>query len=249
MSKHESERGHGAPNVQIGSTQSNPSVSIEVTAGGPYVVHGQVSLHVQSIVPSNGKSWTYKQGKAVACKDGTALCRCGRSRHKPYCDGSHATAGVDLTETATFAPMLQGATEIDGPRYSLTDNERYCAFARFCDNGERIWNEVQLDGKEHAELAVYMAHHCPAGRLLIWDRSSGTPVEQPLPASLSLIEDQAASVSGPLVLRGGIRVQGASGESYEIRNRQALCRCGASSNKPFCDGSHASIRFKDGLET
>ena len=44
-----------------------------------------------------------------------------------------------------------------------------------------------------------------------------------------------------------IRVESASGESYEIRNRQALCRCGASSNKPFCDGSHASIKFQDGL--
>ena len=35
--------------------------------------------------------------------------------------------------------------------------------------------------------------------------------------------------------------------SYEGRNRVTLCRCGASSNKPFCDGSHASVKFDDGL--
>jgi CDGSH-type Zn-finger protein len=48
-------------------------------------------------------------------------------------------------------------------------------------------------------------------------------------------------------VRGGIPVVGADGVTYEVRNRQALCRCGASSNKPFCDGSHASIGFKDRL--
>lgn len=235
--------------VQPGSSETDPSITVEVTAGGPYLVKGAPPLHVQTIVPnSEGRSWSYRQGRAIPLKDGAALCRCGQSRKKPYCDGSHARADVDLTETATFEPMLKGATEIDGPQYSLTDNEAYCAFARFCDNGERIWNEVQIAGDDHAKLAIFMAHQCPAGRLLVWDRSSGVPMEQPLAVSMSLLQDEANAVSGPLVLRGGIKVQSASGKSYEIRNRQALCRCGASSNKPFCDGSHASIKFRDGLE-
>ncbi len=234
--------------VQPGSVQSDPSVHIEVTKDGPYIVRGTIPLHVEVITPNDtGNSWSYQQGREFATKDGTALCRCGHSRNKPYCDGSHLHAGVDLTETASFRPLLESAEEIDGPRYSLTDNEAYCAFARFCDNGDRIWNEVQEAGAAHEKLSVYIAHQCPGGRLLIWDRQTGTPVEVPLPVSLSLLEDPAESVSGPLVLRGGIRVQSASGQSYEIRNRQALCRCGASSNKPFCDGSHASIGFRDGL--
>ncbi|RCW81770.1 CDGSH iron-sulfur domain-containing protein [Paracoccus lutimaris] len=234
--------------VQPGSVQSDPSVHIEVSKNGPYIVRGAPALHVQVIVANEaGNSWAYQQGQEFAVKDGTALCRCGHSKKKPYCDGSHLRAGVDLTETATFQPMLEGAEEIDGPNYSLTDNEAYCAFARFCDNGNRIWNEVQMPGEQHEKLAAYMAHQCPSGRLLIWDRATRMPVEAPLPVSLSLLEDPAESVSGPLVLRGGIRVQSASGASYEIRNRQTLCRCGASSNKPFCDGSHASIGFRDGL--
>lgn len=241
--------GKSNPNVQPGSTDSDPSITVKVSKGGPYIVSGTPPLHVQAIVPNDeGKSWTYRQGQAFAVKDGTALCRCGHSKNKPYCDGSHLRAGVDLTETASFAPLLEGSEEIDGPKYSLTDNEAYCAFARFCDNGERIWDEVQIPGKSHEELALYMAHQCPSGRLLVWDQATRAPVETPLPATLSLIEDLANNVSGPLVLRGGIRVQSASGESYEIRNRQTLCRCGASSNKPFCDGSHASIGFRDGLQ-
>ncbi|MBX7198593.1 MAG: CDGSH iron-sulfur domain-containing protein [Rhodospirillaceae bacterium] len=235
--------------VQPGSVESDPSISVVVLDGGPYIVRGAPPLHIQTITRNaQGQSWSYTQGREFPIKDKTALCRCGHSRNKPYCDGTHAKVDVDLTETATFEPMLNGAEEIDGPRYALTDNEHYCAFARFCDNGERIWNEVRIPGEEHAQLAVHMAHHCPGGRLLVWDRTTGLPVEQPLPVSLSLIEDPGAQASGPLVLRGGIRVQSANGESYEIRNRQALCRCGASSNKPFCDGSHASIHFRDGLE-
>lgn len=235
--------------VQQGSVESDSSVSVVVLKNGPYMIHGTPPLHTQTIEQNSaGQSWSYRQGREYPVKDKTALCRCGHSHNKPYCDGTHAKVPVDLTETASFEPMLNAAQEIDGPTHSLTDNEKYCAFGRFCDNGERIWNEVQIAGEEHAKLATYMAHQCPAGRLLIWDRSTGNPVEEALPVSLSLLQDPAEQVSGPLVLRGGIRVQSANGESYEIRNRQALCRCGASSNKPFCDGSHVSVGFRDGLD-
>ncbi|MBN8553637.1 MAG: CDGSH iron-sulfur domain-containing protein [Caulobacterales bacterium] len=239
---------YSKPRIQAGTTQADPSISIEVVANGPYRVRGATPMHIQSITPNETQnSWTFTQGQEFEVKDGTLLCRCGQSRNKPYCDGSHLKAGIDLTETASFAPMLDDATEMDGPKYSLTDNENFCAFARFCDNGDRFWNEVMEPGERHGELAVYMAHQCPSGRLLVWDRQTGVPVETPQPAALALIEDPALGVSGPLQLRGGIRVQSARGDSYEIRNRQTLCRCGASSNKPFCDGTHASMKFKDGL--
>lgn len=234
--------------IQIGTTVSDPAIWVEVTRNGPYIVHGAPPLRVETITPNQtGHSWSFTEGRVFASKDGMALCRCGHSKNKPFCDGSHLRAGVDLTETASFAPLLDGAQEIDGPTISLTDNEAYCAFARFCDNGKRIWNEVQMPGEEHVKLATYMAHQCPSGRLMVWDDATRQPIETPQPAALWLLEDPGEDCSGPLALRGGIRVQSASGQSYEIRNRQALCRCGASSNKPFCDGSHASIGFRDGL--
>jgi CDGSH-type Zn-finger protein len=46
-------------------------------------------------------------------------------------------------------------------------------------------------------------------------------------------------------VRGGVRVTGADGQDYEVRNRVTLCRCGASANKPFCDGSHQETGFTD----
>jgi CDGSH-type Zn-finger protein len=56
-------------------------------------------------------------------------------------------------------------------------------------------------------------------------------------------------VSGPIWAKGGITVEAADGFQYEVRNRVTLCRCGASKNKPFCDGTHCSIKFNDGDET
>jgi D-arabinose 1-dehydrogenase-like Zn-dependent alcohol dehydrogenase len=60
-------------------------------------------------------------------------------------------------------------------------------------------------------------------------------------------EIPALGCSGPLWVRGGITVESGDGTRYETRNRVTLCRCGASSNKPFCDGSHAALAFDDGL--
>jgi CDGSH-type Zn-finger protein len=45
-------------------------------------------------------------------------------------------------------------------------------------------------------------------------------------------------VSGPIWVRGGISVYSGQGMLYEVRNRVTLCRCGKSTNKPFCDSSH-----------
>jgi CDGSH-type Zn-finger protein len=51
--------------------------------------------------------------------------------------------------------------------------------------------------------------------------------------------------NGPLWVRGGVSVEAADGFEYEVRNRVTLCRCGQSNNKPFCDGSHWDVGFKD----
>lgn len=234
--------------VQIGTTPAPDHVYIKVSKGGPYLVYGQPVLEQVSIEQNEtGNSGRYAPIKTFASEEPMALCRCGHSKHAPFCDGSHLSAGMDMTEHASFEPLLAGSSEIDGPVQSLTDNEAYCAFSRFCDNGQRVWNEVQLEGAEHEKLTEFMVHQCAGGRLLVWDQATQQPIEVAEDPSLSLIEDPAQGCSGPIMVRGGIRVESAAGESYEVRNRQALCRCGRSSNKPFCDGTHASFKYQDGI--
>ncbi len=234
--------------VQIGTTPAPEQLVIKVTADGPYQVKGAPPIYQATIeINEKGTSVGYLKGQEFPSNATVYLCRCGRSKNAPFCDGSHKTAGVDLTETASFEPLLAGSTEVDGPVIALTDNEKYCAFARFCDQGLRIWNEVQRPGASHQAMATKEAHQCPSGRLLVWDKQSQQPIEQAETPSIGLIEDPAQECSGPLMVRGGIRVESASGRSYEVRNRQTLCRCGESSNKPFCDGTHASIKYRDGI--
>lgn len=237
--------------IQIGTKQAPKGVYAEIMLNGPIMLHGGTDIIQQFIMPDHkGTSTAYQEGETYTAKDVVALCRCGLSKNKPFCDGSHKNIDpeeIDLTETATFQPELNTAEIVQGPERSLSDDEKFCAFARFCDAGQRVWNEVQLEGEKAKEWTLQMAHHCPGGRLIVWDNETQKPIETYEDPSVSLIEDVMNRCSGPIMLRGGIPVKSSRGEYYEVRNRQTLCRCGQSGNKPFCDGTHASMKFQDDL--
>jgi CDGSH-type Zn-finger protein len=229
------------------STRSESGPKITVTKDGPYLVEGDIPLaHQHIVINKEGESMEWKEGKSVEHKAKFALCRCGQSSSKPFCDGTHAKVGFDGEETASRAPYDRQAEKIEGPTMDLYDAENLCAFARFCDPKGRVWNLVgQTDQPKARELVKHEAGHCPAGRLVVRDRATGEAFEPKHSPSIGLVQDTAKKVSGPLWVRGGIPVTGADGKTYEIRNRITLCRCGDSQNKPFCDGSHASTGFTD----
>ncbi|HEV2427384.1 MAG TPA: CDGSH iron-sulfur domain-containing protein [Acidimicrobiales bacterium] len=225
---------------------SGPDVAVTVTANGPYVVTGGVPLARQTIVTdADGGSVSWREGEPIEVSDEYRLCRCGQSATKPFCDESHRRVRFDGTETAGHDPYLADATVQDGPIASLTDKESLCAFARFCDPGGQVWNLIEEPDEQSGALAVREAELCPSGRLVAWNRKTHDAFELDYAPSIGLIEDPAEKVSGPIWLRGGIPVVDAEGTPYETRNRVTLCRCGRSSNKPFCDGTHAAIGFRD----
>ena len=225
------------------------AMHITVTANGPYRVSGSVPLAKQTIVSDEeGFSVEWRQGQVFETPEEYSLCRCGRSATKPFCDDACVRLGFDGTETASRAPYLEQADEEEGPIVTLTDAEALCSFARFCDYGGQIWNLVEEDDQDSADLAVREGKRCPSGRLVTWDGRTRERFEMTFEPSIGLVEDPTEGVSGPLWIRGGIPVISADGYRYEVRNRQTLCRCGESQNKPFCDGSHASTRFDDGLD-
>lgn len=137
---------------------------------------------------------------------------------------------------------------MNGPTMKLLDAESLCAFGRFCDPHGQVWSQVaRTDDARVKEQFVHQVGECPAGRLVAVDKHTGHAVEPHLPQSIGLVEDPAQECSGPLWVRGGIPITSADGHTYEVRNRVALCRCGQSQNKPFCNGAHAAVKFKDGL--
>jgi CDGSH-type Zn-finger protein len=219
---------------------------VQIAKDGPYLVSGGLPLLTETIGTNReGDSVKWKPGAKFPPKATYALCRCGQSAQKPFCDGTHAKVGFDGSETASRESYRDQAKLIEGPTLSLTDAESLCAFARFCDPKGRIWNLVnRTDDPAARQDFVQEAGDCPSGRLVAWDNSTGKPVEPKYEPSIALIEDPAKNCSGPVWLRGGIPVIGADGFRYEVRNRVTLCRCGASQNKPFCDGQHAAIGFR-----
>lgn len=220
---------------------------IKIAKDGPYLVSGPVPLKEQTIITdANGGSVDWKVTRTFDKPAPYALCRCGQSRNKPYCDGTHAKVGFDGTETANRADYVDQAELMRGPRLSLSDQENLCAFARFCDPNGRVWNEVsETDDPEVARVFVPQVNKCSSGRLVAWDNATGKPLEEKREPQVSITQDPAEGCSGPIWVEGGIAIEAADGAVYEERNRVTLCRCGQSSNKPFCDGTHASMKFSD----
>jgi len=229
------------------SDEQSPRIRIQ--ADGPYLVSGNVPLAKQTImVDEDGECSHWREGETLHRHPHYALCRCGSSSSKPMCDGSHAVAGFDGTETASHADYRDQADVIDGPTTELHDAVALCSDARFCHR-KRIWNLVKVaESDEDTATVRHDASLCPSGRYTAVDKSNGTALEPELPVSIGLVEDPAENVSGPLWVRGGITVESSDGSTYEVRNRVTLCRCGSSTNKPFCDGTHLEIGFCDEIE-
>jgi hypothetical protein len=81
--------------------------------------------------------------------------------------------------------------------------------------------------------------NCPSGALAYALENGGEMIEPDLPKEVVVIPD------GPLWVTGGVPVERSDGKPLETRNRVTLCRCGASSIKPLCDGTHKEIGFTD----
>jgi CDGSH-type Zn-finger protein/uncharacterized Fe-S cluster protein YjdI len=139
-----------------GPEEAAPPVNLlAVREGGPYAVRGELTVAGEA------------QFRAT-------LCRCGASKNKPYCDGSHrevafAASGEPPTSSDAMLPVRNGPLSI----------------------------EPELDG--------------------------------------------------PLQVRGNLEVTSGTGRVVARLTQARLCRCGGSSNKPFCDGTHARIGFRSSV--
>lgn len=140
--------------------QPSPVNTVQVAYNGPLFVRGDLEIEG---APEDAPGLKFR----------AALCRCGRSRNKPFCDNSHETAG-------------------------------------FRDSA-----------------AVGKSGDADAG--------SGGPLQI------------NPSKDGPLLLSGNVSILSGSGRSSWKGSRVALCRCGSSNNKPFCDGQHKKVGFKSDI--
>jgi len=201
---------------------------IEPKENGPYLVKNLSSL-------TNSKGVDILPEKEVI-----ALCRCGKSDNKPFCDGAHNR--IDFS-SITNNPKLGRWQDYVGQHITIHDNRRLCAHAGHCTHGlasvwrmgEKPW--IDPDGADADEI-IAVINQCPSGALSY--STDGKCGEEE-----SLVDGVIVSENGPYHITGAITLNDPSRNTDDVPSRYALCRCGASKNKPFCDGSHWDIKFED----
>ena len=221
---------------------------IRIIKNGPYLVSGNIPLSENIIVP-RGAGYVYQEGRALPQRATYSLCRCGKTKTPPFCDGEHIASHFDGTETACKNDYNTRSARIVGAGLDLLDDGR-CAFARFChrDSGD-AWELAEDSASEfHHNEAVIAANECPAGRLTALEKD-GTVHEPDYSPAIEILQDPEEHVSAGIFVKGGIPIESSDGSVYEIRNRVVLCRCGMSGNKPFCDSRHESEGYREDEES
>lgn len=218
---------------------SEPDPEITVTENGPYRLSADLPIIPKRMVTTErGEPIAWATDPEIPHNTPTRLCRCGQSGNKPFCDDSHLRVDFDGTETASNEPFFERSKAHEGTGITVHRVGSLCAHSSFCANAITDWYQLLSDTDDtdvRAEVAA-MVEHCPSGTLVL--EIDGEIVEPDLRRAVSPVED------GPLWITGGVTIVRSDGTSAEVRNRVALCRCGASGNKPFCDGTHREIGFE-----
>ncbi len=224
---------------------------IKIKEHGPYEVSGGVPMQEALIqADENNVSEAWAQGHVYTGTEGTYyLCRCGQSKNMPFCSGAHIMVGFEGAENKELHPYKERCKVYEGAYLNIMDDENLCCSARFCDRGVGAWTAaIESYTEKNRELAIEECAQCASGRLTVVDKKTGETIEPTLPKEICPIQDTPANCLGPLWVKGGIALESADGTPYETRNRMTLCRCGESTNMPFCDISHRHCRHMQGLE-
>lgn len=181
------------------------------------------------------------RGEACVTARGVALCRCGGSSNKPFCDGTHSRIGFSDAKGTPRAPDRR--RNYVGKRITVHDNRGLCAHAGVCTDrlaavfrsGQEPW--IDADAATVDEI-IDTIRRCPSGALSY----SIDGIEQ---RDIERLPQVTVTHNGPYAVTGGIELVGVARGDGASTEHYTLCRCGASKNKPFCDGSHWDIEFTD----
>lgn len=135
--------------------------------------------------------------------------------------------------------------EYQGDGIVVTYELQRCIHAAECvkglpevfDPGRRPWIDATRSGADSVARAV---ERCPTGALTYRRTDGGREEATPAEARIETVPD------GPVHVRGRVKIESPDGSVCWTGNRAALCRCGHSRNKPFCDNTHEDVGFRSG---
>jgi len=221
---------HGAEVAAASAAALEHTLGMTITPehNGPYLV-------------TNVSSMTNSKGETLTTRAEMALCRCGGSSMKPYCDGTHASIDFHSGKIDARTPDKQDVYA--GKEVTILDNRGTCCHSGNCSDNLpavfRVGVEPWIDpnGASKQEI-IDIVRACPSGALGY--ALGGVEFrDRDRAPSIYVSKDGPYHVQGRVALLHEQFGEGASTEHY------ALCRCGQSKNKPFCDGSHWYAKFED----
>lgn len=205
------------------------AASIELSKNGPAIVSGL-------------ENFTGTDGAAIPTRASMALCRCGTSRNKPFCDGSHTSVG--FVDEKSPERTTDEVLSYKGRELTVLYNRLICSKSYECGRRLQAVFDTERDpwidpDRGSADAIIDVIRACPSGALSYEKNGEAAHHEVPPDASIEV------EANGPYRIRNLALVnttwcQGACEKKY------SLCRCGESKNKPFCDGSHLVVGLTDG---
>lgn len=211
--------------------------TIKVAADGPFLLAGLDGVTRAA------------DGKVFAVDGACALCRCGGSKNKPFCDGSHASNGFSGARDPDALPDRRD--DYVGEAVTIHDNRSLCAHAGYCTDalkevfklGQEPW--IDPDGAAKEEI-IKAVENCPSGALSYSiDPSSASGPLDDARGRQAPEPSIAFAPNGPYVCRGGCELEDAEFPKGGTKDHFTLCRCGQSTVKPFCSGAHWNVEFDD----
>lgn len=203
-------------------------IRIRATRNGPYVVEECGEL-------------TTSQGDLIPTDPYVHLCRCGKSKDKPFCDNTHEEYGLRSRKLDGRQP--DRVDRYEGKQITILDNRGVCSHRGHCTSnlpdvfrqGTEPWIDPNAADPREIARVIRM---CPSGALSYeWggERFSDWTEAQ----KLDLLKN------GPIEVTGGVDLHDEDGSTAQTGDHYTLCRCGGSKNKPFCDGTHWYNGFRD----
>jgi CDGSH-type Zn-finger protein/truncated hemoglobin YjbI/ferredoxin len=229
-------RGVAARIAELKQLQAGLDCTIQSALNGPYLVTNAETL----------RNWL---GELLPTRPQMALCRCGESANKPFCDGTHARIGFTAQKDPKRVPDRRDTYV--GTAITVLDNRGICAHSGFCT--DRLASVFHVGDETFAtpngarmDEIIRAVRACPSGALsyTLGGIEIRDGVDQARPPTIEVSKDGPYRVTGNIPLKDGQgndepRNTGVSLEHY------SLCRCGHSQNKPFCSGMHWYVNFHD----
>ena len=205
-----------------------------------FINNGPLKLYVQPENITFDNILFDTNNQTIDIKKSAFFCRCGRSANQPFCDGTHKKVGFS-SQKEINKDILKN---YEGKEINITFNRSICSGAAYCvKKFPNIYSESSSTNwispdKGTIEEVIRSIKNCPSGALS-YELNGKREFENFDKPTLHIKK------RGPLNVKGDFELEKMSFSTHANVHKYALCRCGNSKNKPFCDYTHETINGEE----